>query len=40
MHIISIVMDSKHNVENFQSVLVAKTVKFSTKKGGGKFGDF
>ena len=40
MHIISIVMDSKHNVDNFQSVLVAKTAKFPTKKGGGKFGDF
>ena len=33
-------MDSKHNVDNFQSVLLAKTAKFPPKKGGGKFGNF
>ena len=40
MHIISIVMDSKHNVDNFQSVLVAKTAKFPMKKDAGKFSVF
>ena len=32
MHVISILMDSKHHIDNFQSVLVAKTAKFSMKK--------
>ena len=32
MHVISILMDSKHYIDNFQSVLVAKTAKFSMKK--------
>ena len=32
MHIISIVMDSEHYVDNFQPVFVAKTAKFHRKK--------
>ena len=32
MHVISILMDSKHHIDNFQSVLVAKRAKFSMKK--------
>ena len=40
MHVISIVMDSKHYVDNFQPVFVAKTAKFHMKKEGGKFDDF
>ena len=40
MHVISIVMDSKHYVDNFQPVFVAKMAKFHMKKEGGKFDDF
>ena len=40
MHVISILMDSKHHIDNFQSVLVAKTAKFSMKKNTGKFSVF
>ena len=40
MHVISILMDSKHHIDNFQSVLVAKTAKFSMKKYSGKFAVF
>ena len=37
---ISIVMDSKYYVDNFQPVFIAKTAKFHMKKQGGKFDDF
>ena len=40
MDVISIVVDSKHYVDNFQPVFVAKTAKFHMKKKGGKFDDF
>ena len=40
MYAISVVMDSKHYVDNFQPVLVVKTAKFDWKKEGGKFDDF
>ena len=40
MHVISIVMDSKHCVDNFQPVFIAKTAEFHAKKDGGKFEDF
>ena len=41
MHVISILMDSKHHIDNFQSVLVAKTAIFSMKKKNtGKFSVF
>ena len=40
MHVISILMDSKHHIDNFQSVLVAKTAKFSMKKNTEKFSVF
>ena len=40
IHEISIVMDSKYYVDNFQPVFVAKTAKFHMKKQGGKFDDF
>ena len=40
MHIISIVMDSKHYVDNSLPVFVAKRAKFHMKKEGGKFDDF
>ena len=39
MHVILIVMDSKHCVDNFQPVFIAKTAKFHAKKDGGKFED-
>ena len=39
MHVISIVMDSEHYVDNFQPVFIAKTAKFHAKKDGGKFED-
>ena len=38
--VFSVVMDSKHYVDNFQPVFVAKTAKFHMKKEGGKFDDF
>ena len=38
MHVISIVMESKHHVDNFQPVSVAKTANFHMKKkNAGKF---
>ena len=37
---ISIFMDSKQYVDNFQPVFVAKTAKFHMKKEVGKFDDF
>ena len=40
MDVISIVVDSKHYVDNFQSVFDAKTTKFHMKKECGKFDDF
>ena len=40
MHVISIVMDSKHYVDNFQPVSVAKTANFHMKKDCEKFDDF
>ena len=40
MHVISIVMDSKHYVDNFQPVFVAKKAKFHMKKNAGKFSVF
>ena len=40
MDVISIAMDSKHYVDNFQPVFVAKMAEFHTKKKGGKFDDF
>ena len=40
LDIISIVMDSKHYVDNFQPVFVAKKAKFHMKKNAGKFSVF
>ena len=40
MHVISIVMDSKHYVDNFRPVFVAKTAKFPMKKNAGKISVF
>ena len=40
MHVISIVMDSKHYVDNFQPVFVAKMAKFHMKNEDGKFDNF
>ena len=40
MDVISIAMDSKHYIDNFQPVFVAKTAKFHIKKERGKFDDF
>ena len=40
LHVISIVMDSKHYVGNFQPVFVARTAEFHVKKEGGKFDNF
>ena len=40
MDVISIVVNSKHYVDNFQSVFDAKTTKFRMKKECGKFDDF
>ena len=40
MDVMLIVMDSKHWVDNFQPVFVAKMAKFYMKKEVGKFDDF
>ena len=40
MHVISIVMDSKHYADNFQPVFFAKTAKFHMKKAAEDFDDF
>ena len=40
MHATLIVMDSKHYVDNFQPVSVAKKAKFHMKKNAGKFSVF
>ena len=40
MYVISIVMDSKHYVDNFQPASVAKVANFHMKKDGEKFDDF
>ena len=37
MHVLSIVLDSEHYIDNFQPVFVAKTAKFDTKRKAGKF---
>ena len=37
MHVISIVLDSEHYIDNFEPVFVVKTAKFGTKKKAGKF---
>ena len=40
LHVISLVMNSRGYVGNFQPVSVAKTGKFPTKKEAGKIDDF
>ena len=39
MDVISVVMDSKHYIDNFQPFFVAKTEKFRMKKEGRKSDD-
>ena len=38
--VFSVVMDSKHYVDNFQPLFVARIAKFQIKKDGEKFDDF
>ena len=40
MHLFSIVKDSKHCVDNFQPLFVARIAKFQIKKDGEKIDDF
>ena len=38
--VFSVVMDSKHYVDNFQPLFVARIAKFQIKKDGEKIDDF